>query len=255
MSDKDKALEILKLLDLTSLSGNETAQDIAELCQRAKSAAGETAALCIYSEHLPAARNQLSRMAPTGITLATVVNFPAGGNDIVTVEAETEVALKRGADEIDLVFPYRALMNGNEKIGAEMVSHCKKVCGNAPLKVIIESGELGRGDLIERATQIAIHAGADFIKTSTGKVPVNATLEAAKVILTTIRDTNPNVGFKASGGISDLSTAIAYMALAKEICGEHWVDRNHFRFGASSLLTDLLTVLGVEQNLPSSGGY
>jgi deoxyribose-phosphate aldolase len=113
------------------------------------------------------------------------------------------------------------------------------------LKVIIESGELKDPALIRRASEICIDAGADFIKTSTGKVPVNATLEAAEIMLKVIRDKNPNIGFKAAGGVKDAQTAKAYLDLAREILGNDWVGPNHFRFGASSLLGNLLAELNL----------
>ena len=167
--------------------------------------------------------------------------------------AETRAAIAYGADEVDVVFPYKALIEGDESVGYDLVKACKEVCGDTLLKVIIESGELKTPERIKRASEIAIEAGADFIKTSTGKVPVNATLEAAEVMLNVIKEKNPNIGFKAAGGVKDAQTAKAYLDLAREILGEDWVTPGHFRFGASSLLNNLLAELGLADKKSTEG--
>jgi deoxyribose-phosphate aldolase len=170
------------------------------------------------------------------------VNFPDGGNDIAKVLNDTQHAINFGANEVDLVFPCRAFMNGNVELAATMIKACKQVCGeHVLLKLIIESGVLKRPALIESACQTVIAAGADFIKTSTGKVKVNATLEAAAIILGCIKSAgNGHIGFKAAGGISSVEEAEKYLTLAEFIMGPDWLNASHFRFGASSLLDDVL---------------
>ena len=153
--------------------------------------------------------------------IATVTNFPHGNDDIEIALAETNAAIAYGADDVDVVFPYRALMAGNTQVGFDMVKACKDACAkhNVLLKVIIESGELKDPALIRQASEIAIKAGADFIKTSTGKVPVNATPETAEIMMTVIRDmgVGKTVGFKPAGGVRTAEEAAQYLAMAAPI--------------------------------------
>ena len=237
------AKEAIGLMDLTTLNEDDTDIKVISLCHQAKTAVGNTAAICIYPRFIPVARKTLREQGTADIKIATVTNFPHGNDDIEIAVAETRASVAYGTDEVDVVFPYKALIDGNESVGYELVKVCKEVCGDTLLKVIIESGELKTPERIKRASEIAIEAGADFIKTSTGKVPVNATLEAAEVMLTVIKEKNPNIGFKAAGGVKDAQTAKAYLDLAREILGEDWVSPEHFRFGASSLLKNLLAEL------------
>ena len=241
---KQYAKRAINLIDLTSLTNEETEEDIIKLCQQAKSIAGNTAAVCIYPRYIPLAKQTLSQQNTPEIKIATVVNFPDGNNNIANAVEETKAAIALGADEIDVVFPYSTLIEGdknNKDCGYELISACKEVCGNnILLKVIIETGVLKSPHLIKQASEIAIDAGAGFIKTSTGKVAINATLEAAQIMLTVIKSKNPNVGFKAAGGVKNINDVIAYLQLAEEIMGIDWCTAQHFRFGASSLLNNLL---------------
>jgi len=256
MTDLQKsAKEAISLMDLTTLNDDDTDARVTALCHQAHSPAGDTAAVCIYPRFIPVARKTLKEQGTEHIRIATVTNFPHGNADIDIALAETKAAIAYGADEVDVVFPYRALMAGDETAGYELVRACKAACGETLLKVIIESGELKEPALIRRASQIAIDAGANFIKTSTGKVPVNATLEAAKVMLEVIKEKDRNIGFKAAGGVKDAEAAKAYLDLAREILGAEWVDAAHFRFGASSLLNNLLAELGLGDAKKSEGGY
>ena len=252
-----RSRQALQLMDLTSLNEDDTPEAIIALCQQARTEAGNTAAICIYPRFIPLARKTLKSLGLNDVTIATVTNFPDGGDDVDIAVAETRAAVAYGADEVDVVFPYRALMAGNETVGAELVKRCKEACGaNVLLKVIIESGELKDEVLIRRASEIAIDAGADFIKTSTGKVPVNATTESARIMLETIRDSGKtNVGFKPAGGIKTAEDAAVHLELADTIMGPEWVDRNHYRFGASSLLGNLLIDLGLKQGESNKEGY
>ena len=252
-----RSRQALQLIDLTSLNEDDTPEAIISLCRQARTEAGNTAAICIYPRFIPLARKTLQSLGLNEVTIATVTNFPDGGDDVDIAVAETRAAVAYGADEVDVVFPYRALMAGNETVGAELVKRCKEACGaNVLLKVIIESGELKDEALIRRASEIAIDAGADFIKTSTGKVPVNATTESARIMLETIRDSGKtNVGFKPAGGIKTAKDAAVHLELADTIMGPEWVDRNHYRFGASSLLGNLLIDLGLKQGESSKEEY
>ncbi|WP_066015285.1 deoxyribose-phosphate aldolase [Endozoicomonas atrinae] len=252
-----RSRQALQLMDLTSLNDDDTPEKIIELCHQAHTEAGNTAAVCIYPRFIPVARKTLNALGLNDVTIATVTNFPAGGDDIDIAVAETRAAVAYGADEVDVVFPYRALMAGNEEVGAELVRRCKDACGaNVLLKVIIETGELKDPALIRKASEISIAAGADFIKTSTGKVPVNATPESARIMLEAIRDSgNTQVGFKPAGGIKTAEDAALHLDLADDIMGDGWVNRRHYRFGASSLLGNLLIALGLKQGEASKEGY
>ncbi|PRI20716.1 deoxyribose-phosphate aldolase [Pectobacterium versatile] len=242
------AQRALALMDLTTLNEDDTDEKVTALCRQANSPAGKTAAICIYPRFIPLAKKVLREQGTPNIRIATVTNFPHGNDDVEIAVAETKAAIAYGADEVDVVFPYRALIAGNAQIGFELVQACKAVCQDAHvlLKVIIETGELKQEALIRQASEIAIDAGADFIKTSTGKVPVNATPESAAIMLKAIRDkgVGEHVGFKAAGGVRNAEDAAIYLQLADDIMGAEWATAQHFRFGASSLLASLLTTLG-----------
>ena len=258
MSDlKAAAQRALTLMDLTTLNDDDTNEKVIALCQAAKTATGNTAAICIYPRFIPIAKKQLAAQGTPEIRVATVTNFPHGNDDIDIAVAETKAAVAYGADEVDVVFPYRNLIAGDDAIGFELVKACKEACGDVLLKVIIETGELKTEALIRRASEIAIEAGADFIKTSTGKVPVNATPESAKIMLQVIKDMQvaDRVGFKPAGGVRTAKDAAEFLAMADEILGADWVDAMHYRFGASSLLADLLNTLEVETQMTSNAGY
>ncbi len=258
MSDlKAAALRALKLMDLTTLNDDDTDAKVIQLCHDAKTAVGNTAAICIYPRFIPIAKKTLREQGTPDVRIATVTNFPHGNDDIEIAVAETKAAVAYGADEVDVVFPYRALIAGNETVGFELVKQCKQACGDILLKVIIETGELKEEALIKKASKIAIDAGADFIKTSTGKVPVNATPEYARMMLEVIRDMNvgDKVGFKPAGGVRSAEDAAAYLAMADDILGDNWVDARHYRFGASSLLTNLLNTLEVSDQVADPSAY
>ena len=243
MSDialKHVAARALSMLDLTSLNDGDTDADIIALCDKAKSPLGQPAAVCVWPRFVALAKAEL---AGTDVKVAAVANFPDGAADIERAVADTKEIVEAGGDEVDVVFPYRALMEGDAAIGAALVSAVKEACGDrAALKVIVESGELKTEALIRQASAIALKAGADFIKTSTGKVPVNATPEAAGIMLEAIK-AHGRGAFKAAGGVRDAKTAGDYLAIADGILGPDWATPETFRFGASGLLTDLHAVL------------
>lgn len=248
------ALLALTCTDLTSLNNGDTRAVITQLCQQAVTPFGAPAALCVYPEWITWARLELDRLGLATVKIATVTNFPGGSTDVVRAVAETTRAVAAGADEVDVVFPYQALLQGDDKSGAELVRGCKQACGpRVKLKVIIESGVLNSPALIRRASQIAIENGADFIKTSTGKVTVNATLAAAEVMLQVIRESGTAVGFKAAGGVRTVADAAVYLQLAEQIMGTHWVTPENFRFGASGLLQQVIAELSGQQPAPIEG--
>lgn len=251
------ARQALALMDLTSLNDDDINTTIRALCARAATPAGHPAAVCVYPAFVATAREALSENGLAGkVKIATVTNFPHGGADVEAAALETREAVAQGADEVDVVFPYHALLAGDESVGRELVAACKAACGDATLKVILETGELKTPALIRRASELAIAGGADFLKTSTGKVPVNATLEAADILLTAIREADREVGFKAAGGVRSTQDAGDYLRLAERLMGTGWATPEHFRFGASGLLDDLLKTLGIEHDGDTpAGGY
>lgn len=239
----ETAKRALGLVDLTNLNDDCTVEDITALTNRTVTPHGAVAAVCVWPRFVAQAVKEL---AGTGVKVATVVNFPAGGEDTQAVVAETRQAVADGADEIDLVMPYRTFVEGRKGFAEEQIIQVKAAIPEpAILKVILETGEIKDPLLIHAASNVAIAAGADFIKTSTGKVAVNATLEAAEIMLTAIEEARREnaervIGFKPAGGIKTASDAAAYLALADKIMGHNWVSASTFRFGASGLL-DALT--------------
>lgn len=260
MSDMiEIAARALGLVDLTNLNDDCTADDITKLCARTVTDHGSVAAVCVWPRFVAQAARELTG---TGVKVATVVNFPAGGEDTEAVIAETKQAIADGADEIDLVMPYKAFASGRKGFAEEQIIRVKAVVPDgALLKVILETGEIKDPLLIHAASNLAIAAGADFIKTSTGKVAVNATLEAAEIMLTAIEETRRDdgervIGFKPAGGIKTAEDAAAYLAIADRIMGHNWVSAHTFRFGASGLLDSLIsTIEGQEIVDHSHHGY
>lgn len=258
MTDNDETLarKVIALLDLTSLNDDDDDARIVELCHKAMTPVGPVAAVCVFPRFVALARHTLDGLGGHAVQVATVTNFPSGAEPLDNVLAQTRQALDDGANEIDVVYPYRALLAGDAASGVELVKACKALCaGRALLKVILETGELVDPLLIRRASQDAIAAGADFIKTSTGKVKVNATAEAAELMLSCIAVGGATVGFKPAGGMKTLPEALVYMWLAERINGSDWVSPRHLRFGASSLLNDLLRRVGAEPAATMEGGY
>jgi len=252
-SPREAAAFALSLLDLTNLRDDCDNAVIENLCLRAQTPYGNSAAICIWPRFIAHARSILGSGHP--VRIATVVNFPSGDLAVAEVVEETKKAVEDGADEIDLVIPYKAFIAGDEAAVTTMVEAVRAACLQSTLKVILETGEIRDMALVRRAAELAIAAGADFIKTSTGKVQVNATLEAADIMLRAIRESKAKVGFKPAGGISTVSDADLYLRLAESILGPNWVMPSTFRFGASSLLDDILAVLSGSTAPRAAAGY
>lgn len=234
---------ISRLIDLTSLNSDDTESSIAAFCQKAQPAfGGHVAAVCVYPQFV---RLMAAQFAGTPIKVATVANFPEGMTSQESVLIEIGSALQDGAQEIDVVFPYHRYLAGERQYTQNFIAACKAVCGNeVTLKVILETGALRDPALIADASLDALTAGADFIKTSTGKIPEGATLEAAATMLLVIRHAAPqlkrNLGLKISGGVRDVQQAAQYIELADNIMGREWVNPDTFRIGASKLM-DIIT--------------
>lgn len=242
----------LQCLDLTSLNDADTAADIDALCQRAQSKFGHVAAVCVWPRFVAQARALL----PSDIKVAAVANFPGGALDLAAALADVQAIVEAGGDEVDVVLPYAALMRGMSDECADFLEQVRRASQPLTLKVIIESGELAKPELIAQATRLALAAGADFVKTSTGKTKVSATPEAANVMLREIVASGlHNAGFKASGGIRSVLDAKVYLELAADKLGRDALNARRFRFGASGLLVDIEAVLAGQASTSVSSAY
>jgi deoxyribose-phosphate aldolase len=238
----------VSVLDLTTLEGSDTAGKVRQLCAKAVCPAPtmpeipSVAAICVYPSMVAVACEAL---AGTGVQTASVATgFPAGQVSLEAKLRDTEDAVKAGADEIDMVISREAFLSGDDVRVMREVELIKEACGDAHLKVILETSELGSYDHVRHASMLAMEAGADFIKTSTGKASAGATPGVCLVMLEAIRDfgerTGRAVGFKAAGGVSTSKAALHRLVIVKETLGDEWLTPERFRIGASSVLNDLL---------------
>ena len=235
------ARRALVLLDLTDLSDSCSVAEVETLCGRAVTPHGAVAAICVWPRFVSTAK---AALGPSKVRIATVVNFPSGDEGIDEVVRETRRAIDDGADEIDVVLPYRSMLAGDEERARSMLTAVRHAAPAPVLvKVILETGELPDSATIANCARLAIACGADFIKTSTGKTAVSATTAAVDVMLDVIAHSGGRVGIKPSGGIRTLDDAATYLASADRIMGTQWVDASTFRFGASGLLDAILKEL------------
>ncbi|WP_293501902.1 deoxyribose-phosphate aldolase [Roseateles sp.] len=242
----------LACLDLTSLNDADTPADIATLCQRAQTAYGPVAAVCVWPRFVAQARAAL----PAAIKVAAVADFPDGALDLPRALADVAEIAQAGGDEVDVVLPWRALLADKVTEVSEFLAEVRHASRPLTLKVIIESGELGTAQRIAQATRLALAAGADFVKTSTGKTPTGATPEAAAVMLKEIAASGlPAAGFKASGGVRSVADAAGYIAQTEATLGADALSPQRLRFGASGLLTDIESVLSGAESVASTAAY
>ena len=238
----------LSLIDLTTLEGKDSEGKVKQLCYKASHLHNKhpglpyVAAICVYPTMVPIAKKELEG---TGINVASVATaFPSGMANINAKLDEVKSVVDAGADEVDMVISRGKFLNGDYDYVSDEISQVKDACGKAHLKVILETGELVTLDNVQLASDIAMEAGADFIKTSTGKVSPAATPPVVLTMLEAIRDfqikTGKKVGMKPAGGISTAKQAIQYLVMIKETLGDDWLSPNLFRFGASSLANDIL---------------
>lgn len=238
----------LNMIDLTTLEGKDTDGKVKQLCYKARHlhdaypGLPTVAAVCVYPSMVKVAKQALG---DSGIKVASVATaFPSGQSTRAVKISDTKYAVANGADEVDMVISRGKFLMGEYNFVFDEIAAVKEACGNARLKVILETGELGSYDKVRRASDIAMYAGADFIKTSTGKISPAATLPVTLVMLEAIRDfyyeTGKMIAMKPAGGISKSKLALHYLVMLKEVLGESWMNNEWFRFGASSLANDLL---------------
>lgn len=245
----DTAKRALACLDLTALGDKEDLGTTQTLCTKAVTAYGNVAAVCLWPAHVAQAK---AALAGTGVRIATVVNFPSGMEPLDAVLASTRAALADGADEIDVVLPFPRWLRGERVMATTLIARAKEACGSKTLKVILESGAFPSMEKLAAASVDVLEAGADFLKTSTGKIAQGATPDAARVLLEASK--RGKVGVKISGGVRTLADAQTYLALADEIRGPDWAGPSTFRFGASGLLDALLADLeGRAAPVPAKG--
>lgn len=257
MTPTEAARLSLACLDLTSLNDADTEADIARLCERAQAPLGAVAAVCVWPRLAAFARAQL----PAYIGVAAVANFPDGSTDVERAVRDTSEIVQAGAQEVDVVLPWRALQAGDEVTAAAVLRSVRRACEGLTLKVILESGELGAsGDmaLITRASRIALAEGADFLKTSTGKTTRHASLSAAEAMLAAIASdaqARERVGLKPSGGLRTVADVQPYLALVAQHLGAGALNPQRFRIGASSLYADIEAILSGNSNAPTGSTY
>ncbi len=249
----------ISMIDLTTLEGSDTVGKVRSLCAKAlvpdptDPTTPRPAAICVYGDMVATAKGALG---DSGIHVAAVATaFPSGRASMPVKLADTRYAVEAGADEIDMVIDRGAFLAGDYLTVFGQIAEVKQACGEAHLKVIMETGELVTYDNVRRASYLSMLAGGDFIKTSTGKISPAATLPVTLVMLEAVRDwrdlTGVQVGVKPAGGIRTSKDAIKYLVMVNEIAGEDWLSPEWFRFGASSLLNDLL----LQRQKLSTGAY
>lgn len=236
------------MMDLTTLDAKDTEGKIMQLCYKARHLADDlpnlpqVAAICCYSSLVRAAKNAL--IGSTIKVAAVSTAFPSGMAPLQVKLAETKFAIDEGADEIDMVISRGRFFQGDYNYVFDEIAAVKEACGTAQLKVILETGELSTLENVRKASDIAMHAGADFIKTSTGKIQPGATLEVTLVMLEAIRDfyyaTGKMIGMKPAGGVATAKLALQYLVMVRETLGNAWLNPDYFRFGASTLANDVL---------------
>jgi deoxyribose-phosphate aldolase len=242
---------VLSMIDLTTLEGKDTEGKVKQMCYKATHlhdvlpGLPTTAAVCVYPSMVKVAKDALKN---TNVKVASVATaFPSGQSTREIKILDTKFAVENGADEIDMVISRGEFLKGNYNFVFDEIAAIKEACGKARLKVIFETGELSTLDNVRKASEIAIYAGADFIKTSTGKISPAATMPVTLVMLETIRDyyykTGIMIGMKPAGGISTAKSALHYLVMVKETLGMAWLSNEWFRFGASSLANDVLMQL------------
>lgn len=245
-ADGTDAHTLLGLLDLTSLNDDDDVDAVRSLCRDGATPWGPPAAVCVYPRFVAVARETLAALGLREVRVATVANFPRGEGDPAQVAEEIRKVRRMGADEVDVVFPWRALLAGDAESPRRLITAAREAAGRGVLKVILETGELAEAARIREAARIAAENGADFLKTSTGKVPVGATPEAVAALLGVIREHDGTIGLKVAGGVRTLQDARAYLGMVVAAMGSAWVTPDHLRFGASSLLREIVSRLATE---------
>jgi deoxyribose-phosphate aldolase len=255
---------ILNMIDFTTLDGKDTESKVKKMCSKAANLnlvfenIPTVAAICVFPSMVKTAKMELLN---SSVKLASVsTGFPSGQTVLPVKILETQLALDDGADEIDMVISRGKFLEGEYNYVFDEIAKVKEICKDKTLKVILETGELGTLDNVRKASEIAIYAGADFIKTSTGKIQPGATMPVTFVMLQAIKEyyaaTGIKIGIKPSGGISNSKTALDYLAMIRAVLGDSWMTNSFVRFGASSLANEVLEqILKIESGEKASADY
>ncbi|ULU06997.1 hypothetical protein L3Y34_018645 [Caenorhabditis briggsae] len=252
LRNKDEIRKVIQYIDLTTLNGDDTASKVVALAKRAinpipTDPSIHCGSVCVYPQRIADVKKFLTETKQTCRITGVAGGFPSGQYHLKSKVLECELTVADGATEIDIVISRASALEEDWKTVHDEVLACKKACGSAHLKTILATGELKTLSNVYKASWASMLAGSDFIKTSTGKESVNATLEVAYVMCTAVKRwyelTGQKVGFKPAGGIRTVDEALAYVALVKDILGEQWLNPTLFRIGASSLLDDCLNAL------------
>ena len=246
----------LSMIDLTTLEGKDTEEKVKRLCYKAghlhSSLEGlpNVAAVCVYPNFVRVAKKELEGSGSNVASVSTA--FPSGQSTLEVKLSDTKFAVEEGADEVDMVISRGKFLSGEYNFVYDEIAAVKEVCGKAHLKVILETGELDTLDNVRKASDIAMYAGADFLKTSTGKISPASTMPVTFVMLNAIKDyhkaTGIKIGMKPAGGISTAKIALQYLVMLNETLGEEWMNKDLFRFGASSLANDVLMQLEKQES-------
>lgn len=254
----------LNMIDLTTLEGKDTPNKVKQMCFKAKHlhdvhpGLPTVAAVCVYPSMVKVAKKEVEGSSVKVASVSTA--FPSGQAPLEVKLMDTKFAVEEGADEIDMVISRGKFLSGEYNFVFDEIATIKEACGDARLKVILETGELVTLDNVRRASDIAMYAGADFIKTSTGKIQPAATMQVVYTMLEAIRDfkdaTGIQVGMKPAGGISNSKLALHNLVMVNEVLGSEWLTNEWFRFGASSLANDvLMQILKNETGVYQSSNY
>jgi deoxyribose-phosphate aldolase len=242
---------VLSMIDLTTLEGKDTQGKVQQLCYKAMHPHDRlqniptVAAICVYPSNVAVAKKALEGSDIQVVSVSTA--FPSGQSSLQVKIDDTKFAVNQGADQIDMVISRGKFLAGDYQYVFDEIATIKEACGKTHLKVILETGELDTLDNVRKASELAMYAGADFIKTSTGKVQPAATMQVTYVMLNAIKEyylkTGKMIGMKPAGGISTAKKSLQYLVMLNEVLGEKWMNKEYFRFGASSLANDVLMQL------------
>lgn len=229
---------IIRCIDLTRLNENDNESSIQQLCEKAHTPFGNVAAVCVYPEWITTVKKH---HATSNIPVATVINFPNGDDNLACVSDAIKHCIQLGADELDIVFPYKRFLSGDESFANHFLATCRNKAPDHRIKIILETGAFSDKKKLTEAAELCIQHKINFLKTSTGKIDIGATPQAVELLANVIKQSKTQTGIKISGGVRTTKNAVDYCTLVSSILGEKWIHPNTFRIGASQLLDEFTT--------------